>query len=172
MSEGRALPNLREVFDEHARYIWRALRHLGVADADVEDICQEVFLTAHKKLPEFEGRSTLRTWLYGICLRHASDYRRKAYVRKERAWEEPPEPSESTRPADHAVSDARRQLASLLAGLDDDKRDVVVLYELEGFTMKEIAEIVGCPLQTAYSRLHAGRERLALAAAKAEEKSA
>jgi RNA polymerase sigma-70 factor (ECF subfamily) len=94
MSDGRPLPNLREVFDEHARYIWRALRHLGVADADAEDVCQEVFVTAHKKLPEFEGRSSLRTWLYGICLRHASDYRRKAYVRKERPHEEPSELAE------------------------------------------------------------------------------
>jgi RNA polymerase sigma-70 factor (ECF subfamily) len=152
--------------------VWRTARRLGVPLSAVDDVVQDVFLVAHRKLAEFEGRSSLRTWLYGICLRHASDYRRKAYVRKERAWEEPPEPAESMRPADHAAADARRQLASLLVLLDEDKRDVVVLYELEGFTMKEVAEIVGCPLQTAYSRLHAGRERLALAAAKAEEKSA
>lgn len=171
MSDGRALPNLREVFHEHARYIWRALRHLGVADADAEDVCQEVFLTAHRKLSDFQGRSTLRTWLYGICLRHASDYRRKAYVRKERPWEEPPESQEPGGASEHATADSRRLLRSLLEQLDEDKREVVVLYELEGFTMKEVAEIVGCPLQTAYSRLHAGRERLALAAAKLEEKA-
>lgn len=169
MSDARALPNLRQVFDEHGQYIWRALRHLGVADDDVEDVCQEVFLTAHRKLGDFEGRSTLRTWLYGICLRHASDYRRKAYNRKERAYEAPPELPDSVRSDDQARADSRRLLGTLLSQLDEDKRDVVVLYELEGFTMKEVAEIVGCPLQTAYSRLHAGRERLALAAAKATE---
>src|SRR5262245_49705869 len=68
---------VRQIFDEHARYVWRTLRHLGVADADLEDVCQEVFVTVHRKLPEFEGRSKLRTWLYGICLRVASDYRRR-----------------------------------------------------------------------------------------------
>lgn len=172
MSDGRPLPDLRQVFDEHARYIWRALRHLGVADADAEDVCQEVFLTAHKKLGEFEGRSTLRTWLYGICLRHASDYRRKAYVRKERPHEQPADLAQPASSDEHGSADSRRILGSLLAQLDEDKREVVVLYELEGFTMKEIAEMLGCPLQTAYSRLHAGRERLAAAAAKIDSEVA
>src|SRR5688572_631436 len=54
--------SVRQIFDEHARYVWRTLRHLGVADADLEDVCQEVFVTVHRKLPEFEGRSKLRTW--------------------------------------------------------------------------------------------------------------
>src|SRR5687767_5895670 len=53
--------SVRQIFDEHARYVWRTLRHLGVADADLEDVCQEVFVTVHRKLPEFEGRSKLRT---------------------------------------------------------------------------------------------------------------
>jgi RNA polymerase sigma-70 factor (ECF subfamily) len=144
-----------------------------VADADAEDVCQEVFVTAHRKLPEFEGRSSLRTWLYGICLRHASDYRRKAYVRKERPYEEPSDFAESSSSSDaHASADSRRLLRALLAELDEDKREVVVLYELEGFTMKEVAEIVGCPLQTAYSRLHAGRARLTEAAAKVAQEVA
>jgi RNA polymerase sigma-70 factor (ECF subfamily) len=58
----------------------------------------------------------------------------------------------------------------LLAGLDEDKRNVLVLYEIEGLTMREVAEVVGCPLQTAYSRLHAARDLLhaALERSKAE----
>jgi RNA polymerase sigma-70 factor (ECF subfamily) len=156
------LPSLRQLFDEHARYIWRSLRHLGVGDADIEDVCQEVFLVAHRKLPEFAGRSALRTWLYGICLRQASDYRRRAYVRRERPTAELP--VDSMRPAtssdDPENAESRALLLGLLAQLDDEKREVVVLYELEGFSMREVAEIVGCPLQTAYSRLYAARERL------------
>ncbi len=159
------LPSLRQLFDEHARYIWRSLRHLGVADADLEDVCQEVFLTAHKKLPEFEGRSTVRTWLYGICLRLASDYRRRAHVRRERPTAEVPlDNSGGEVSTERDRVEARATLARLLDLLDDEKREVLVLYELEGFTMKEVAEIVGCPLQTAYSRLYAARERLAVAA--------
>jgi RNA polymerase sigma-70 factor (ECF subfamily) len=157
----KGLPGLREIFDEHARYIWRALRHLGVADADVEDICQEVWLTVHRKLPEFEGRSQLRTWIYGICLRIASDYRRRAHIRREQVVAEPAEHgSASAHPEPDARVESRQRLRALLDLLDDDKRAVFVLYESEGFTMKEVAEIVGCPLQTAYSRLHAAREQL------------
>jgi RNA polymerase sigma-70 factor, ECF subfamily len=167
-----ARPSVREVFDEHAGYIWRTFRHLGVPEPDVEDLCQEVFVVVHRKLDEFAGRSTLKTWLYGICLRVASDHRRRAHVRNERAHADPAghlAAASELRP--DARAEARATLQALLAELDDDKRTVLVLYELEGLTMKEVAEVVGCPLQTAYSRLHAARERLlaVLSAKRAEE---
>jgi len=166
MSAPPSKPDLRQLFDENAKYIWRSLRHLGVPDADVEDICQEVWVTVHRKLPEFEGRSSLRTWLYGICMRVASDYRRSAYVRRERPTSEvpPSAASQSSSVASNEGLEARQALQTLLGLLDDEKRAVLVLYELEGFTMKEVAEIVGTPLQTAYSRLYAAREVLAHAA--------
>jgi RNA polymerase sigma-70 factor (ECF subfamily) len=165
LSSAEPLPSLRQLFDEHARYIFRSLRHLGVADSDVEDQCQEVFITAHRKLPEFAGRSSLRTWLYGICLRVASDYRRRAYVRRERPTAEMPVDAVGfAGDSPPAQPESRATLLALLATLDDDKREVLVLYEIEGFTMKEVAEIVGCPLQTAYSRLYAARELLSVAA--------
>jgi RNA polymerase sigma-70 factor (ECF subfamily) len=153
-------PSVRQVFDEHARYVWRSLRHLGVADAEIADVSQEVFITVHKKLSEFEGRSSLRTWLYGICLRVASDHRRRAYVRHEQPSAEPvAERGAAGQDLGPGIED-RATLRALLGVLDQDKRAVLVLYEIEGFTMKEVAEIVDCPLQTAYSRLHAARERL------------
>lgn len=156
-----ARPNLRDLFQEHARYVWRCLRHLGVAEPDLEDVCQEVFLTAHRKLADFEGRSTPKTWLYGICLRTASDYRRRAYNRRERATSEPAALLELRGSQEHdAPGESRHLVQSLLSQLDPDKRDVLVLYEIEGFTMKEIAEMLGCPVQTAYSRLYAARELL------------
>jgi RNA polymerase sigma-70 factor (ECF subfamily) len=156
--------NLDAIFREHARYVWRCLRHLGIPDADAEDVCQEVFVTANRRLGDFQGRSSLRTWLYGIALRVASDYRRSAYVRRERATAEP-EQAEDPRGGDaHAQAEARQALAALLAVLDAERRTVVVLYEIEGFTMKEVAELVGCPLQTAYSRLYSARTQLADAA--------
>jgi RNA polymerase sigma-70 factor (ECF subfamily) len=161
MTAADLYPTLREIFDAHAAYILRSLRHLGVAESDIEDVGQEVFVTVHRRLSSFEGRSKLRTWLYGICLRVASDYRRRAHVRRERATADPardlPEPEER---APDAQVQARAELRALLDQLDDDKRAVVVLYEIEGFSMKEVAEILGCPLQTAYSRLHAARDRM------------
>jgi RNA polymerase sigma-70 factor, ECF subfamily len=151
-------PTLRQVFDEHARYVWRVLRHLGVPDAELDDLCQDVFLVVHRQLPSFEGRSKLSTWLYGICVRTASDYRRRARVRYERASADPA--ASLVAPGGFepdARIGAKDELLHLLATLDDDKRTVLVLYEIEGLGMNEIAEIVGCPLQTAYSRLHAAR---------------
>ena len=155
------LPSMRTIFDEHARYIIRTLRHLGVSEADGEDVAQEVFVTVHRKLPEFEGRSKLRTWLYAICLRIASDHRRRAYVVRERATESPPidDGQRSGQEPDTYV-ESRAAVLDLLAVLDDDKRQVLVLYEIEGLTMREVADVIGCPLQTAYSRLHAARDLL------------
>jgi RNA polymerase sigma-70 factor (ECF subfamily) len=147
------------VFNEHAPFVWRTLRHLGIRDADLPDVCQDVFVAVHRKIEGFEGRSSLKTWLYGICLRTASDHRRRAYVRREHAVAEPPPSSiEPTQYGDFERSEARRLLAELLDELDDDKRAVFVLYEIEELTMKEVAAIVDCPLQTAYSRLHAARK--------------
>ena len=156
---GEPRPTLRQVFDEHARYIWRTLRHLGISDADAPDLCQEVFITVHRKLSTFEGRSKLRTWLYGICIRVASEHHRRPHVRNERAYSEA-----AAEAAMHAGQgpdtrfEQRAAVERLLDQLDHDKRVVVVLFEIEGFSMKEVAEIVGCPVQTAYSRLHAGRQ--------------
>lgn len=150
----------RQVFDEHAPYVFRVVRYFGVREADVPDVCQEVFVTVHRKIAGFEGRSSVRTWLYRICQRAASDHRRRAYVRREAPTDLdvlPVPEHEGTGDARGHV-EARSELAFLLAELDDAKRDVFVLYEIEGLTMREVCEVLECPLQTAYSRLHAARE--------------
>lgn len=156
------VPDLRKIFDDYSAFVWRTLRHLGVREADVPDVCQEVFITVHRRIDSFEGRSALRTWLYGICLRTASDHRRRAHVRREVAVEQVPrEQIDAEQPQAVDRQRARRRLLELLEQLDEDKRAVFVLYEIEELGMKEVAEIVGCPLQTAYSRLHAARKQLA-----------
>ena len=149
----------RQVFDEQAQYVFRVLRYLGIRDADLPDVCQEVFITVHRKLDGFEGRSSVRTWLYRICQRAASDQRRRAHVRHEVVTdmvseEGRPSPSLDTR----SRLEARSTLQFALAQLDDAKRDVFVLYEIEGMTMREVCNVLECALQTAYSRLHAARD--------------
>jgi RNA polymerase sigma-70 factor (ECF subfamily) len=163
--------SFREIFREHAPFVWRVLRRLGVGEADVEDVAQEVFLVVHRRLAEFEGRSKLRTWIYGIAVRVASDHRRRAHVRRELATDRPPERAGSApQPKELEQRQARALLDAALARLDEDKRAVFVLFEIEEVAMKEIAEAVGCPLQTAYSRLHAARRELkeALAGVRSE----
>jgi RNA polymerase sigma-70 factor, ECF subfamily len=146
------------LFREYAPFAWRVLRRLGVAERDADDVCQEVFVTAHRRIASFEGRSSQRTWLYGICVRTASEYRRRAVHRHEVLSEGVPEAAvDASQEEDAALREARATLDRILGSLDDDKRAVFVLYEIEELPMTEVAVAVGCPLQTAYSRLHAAR---------------
>lgn len=154
-------PSFPAIFDEYAPFVLRVMRHLGIPEKDVQDQSQEVFVAVFRGLADFAGRSALRTWIYGICVRVASNHRRRAHVRRERSVSEPPE---QTSAADQLELFEQRQgypgLRRLLDTLDADKRQVFVLYELEELSMKEVAEACGCPLQTAYSRLHAARRLL------------
>ncbi|MFK7985250.1 MAG: RNA polymerase sigma factor [Sandaracinaceae bacterium] len=154
-------PPFATVFQEHAPRVWRALRRLGVPESDVEDVCQEVFVVVHRKLPSFEGRSALSTWIYGIATRVASDYRKKAYVRRERPTDEVPDERRSAPQLKELEREQARQLLDeALSALSDDKRAVFVLYEIEEQSMPSIAETLKLPVQTAYSRLYAARREV------------
>jgi RNA polymerase sigma-70 factor (ECF subfamily) len=153
-----AVPSFEQLFVDHAPFAWRALRRLGVHDADAEDVCQEVFMIVHRRLATFEGRSSIQTWIYGICVRVAADYRKRAHRRHESPSDDLPERSgPANQHAELEEHEARALLDRTVQTLDDDKRAVFVLFELEELPMTEVAVAVGCPLQTAYARLYAGR---------------
>jgi RNA polymerase sigma-70 factor (ECF subfamily) len=156
-----ARPTFDQVFEEHAPYVWRVLRRLGVRHDDVKDVCQEVFIVVHGKLSTYDGRCSISTWLWGLCRRKASEYRRSPHVGREDLVVAPPERGEP--PSQESEMDHRAKLRLLdaaLAGLDEDKRIVFVLHGIEEVPMKEIAEACGCPLQTAYSRYHAAQRQV------------
>jgi RNA polymerase sigma-70 factor (ECF subfamily) len=164
-----SLPNFDAIVAEHGPYVWRVLRRLGVRAADIDDVWQETFIVVHRKLGSFEGRAQLRTWLSAIAVRVASDYRSRAYRRREQATDELPEgPRDADGPNsqhDQLVEQQRRALLDrLIAELKPEQREVIVLYEFAELPMQEVAEALGCPLQTAYSRLHAARKALESAA--------
>ncbi len=160
------------LFREHGPFVWRALRRLGVPESDAADVCQEVFVVVHRRLKDFEHRSAIRTWIYGICVRSAADYRKRAHRRHEIVTDAIPEQLAENRP-DSALlmQQARGLLDRILDDLDDDKRAVFVLYEIEQLTMADVATAVGCPLQTAYSRLHAARDLVQAGIARVRELS-
>lgn len=159
-----------QLFREHAPFVWRVLRRMGVPESDVEDACQEVFLVVHRKLPGFEARSAVRTWIYGIAIRVAKDTRRNRNNQREELVDSVPEQTAPDDPHDAlGIARARATLDRILDTLDDDKRAAFVLYELEELPMTEVACALGCPLQTAYSRLHAARDRVAKAVDRAQE---
>jgi len=154
-----SVPTFDQVYRQHFDFVWRVVRRLGVAERAIEDAVQDVFIVVHRRLPEFEGRSSIKTWLYAIARRVAHDHRRRA-GRKERA-DEPSagladERGRSPREG-AAVAEAGRVLHALLAGLPPAQRDVFVLAELEQMTAPEIAAAVGANVNTVYSRLRLAR---------------
>lgn len=154
-----AMPPFERLFAEHKSNVWRALGNLGVPEADVQDACQEVFVVVHRKLPEFRGQSSHKTWIYGICLRVAAGRRRRAHHRREMPMAEVPDVAGGSDPESEVeLRRARQRLDGILAGLAEAKREVFVLYEIEGLTVAEIAETLGCPLRTVYSRLETARQ--------------
>jgi RNA polymerase sigma-70 factor (ECF subfamily) len=154
------------VFDEHAAYVGRTLRCLGISERELPDAIQEVFLVVHRRLGEFAGRASLRTWLYAIALRVTQEHRRRGARRREDVVARPPEPEVAPDASPERLLEQRRALATaleILEGIAEEKRTVFVLYEVEQLSMTEVADLVGCPLQTAYSRLHSARTEIARA---------
>ncbi|MFT3926439.1 MAG: sigma-70 family RNA polymerase sigma factor [Myxococcales bacterium] len=146
------------VFQAHAPFVWRVLRRYGVKPADLEDLCQEVFLVVFRKLSSFEGRSSVRTWLYEIARRTALAHRRGVRTRSE--VETPAlELSGNSRTPERELEDRRAMawLEHTLAQLDEDKREAFVLHEIEGMTLAEVAAAVGAPVNTVHYRVHAAR---------------
>jgi RNA polymerase sigma-70 factor (ECF subfamily) len=159
------------VYAAQVHFVWRVLRGMGVSDALVEDAVQDVFVVVHRRLPEFDGRFSIRTWLFEIAFRVGCEYRRKG---KRAASLEPldeglrdsgPSPAEQAE-RNHALHVAEE----LLDELEDDKRALLVLSEIEGMTGPEIAVVMGTPLNTVYSRLRRARKQLSEALAERQQR--
>lgn len=132
---------------------------MGVPAADLPDVAQEVFLVVHRRLPHFEQRSRMTTWLFTICLHAARDRRRKAHVRHEVPHAELEAEDPGQGPA--AQLEHSDDLALFEAGLDSmniDQRAVFLLFEIEGERSEDIARALQIPLGTVYSRLRLARE--------------
>ncbi|HKU39217.1 MAG TPA: sigma-70 family RNA polymerase sigma factor [Polyangiales bacterium] len=148
----------REIFQGHADFVLRLVRRLGVRPSDVEDVTQEVFVIVHRRLADLQAGVPVRSWLFGISRRVVANYRRQLQRRQEL----PSQQLEDVAVACDQVAQLqssrdRARLEHALGRLDSDKREVFVLFELEGMDMKDVADMVGCPLNTAYSRLYAAR---------------
>jgi RNA polymerase sigma-70 factor (ECF subfamily) len=170
-AEAAAEPTVAELFKEHAGFVWRVLQHLGLSDADVEDATQEVFVVVHRRLADYRERDRVRSWLYAICARVAKDHRRRLRRRREQWTDPPPEPW--CAPPQAAALANQQSLAlgeRLLQALPEKQRTVFMLYELEQMSMTEVALAMGCPVQTAYARLHKARERILAEVARAERR--
>lgn len=163
--------SVTQVHELHGEFIWRTLHRMGVRPPHVDDVYQEVFLVVHRRLASFTGQAAITTWLYEICFRVAAGFRRKAYFRREELvpdWNELETMTSAEPSPERRLVAARRakQLERILDTLPLEYRVVFVMFEIEGLSSEEIAECVGAPLGTVYSRLHRARKRFARALAK------
>jgi RNA polymerase sigma-70 factor (ECF subfamily) len=149
------------VYEAHAGFVWRVLRGMGVGDSQVEDAIQEVFIVVHRRLPEFDGRHSIKTWLFAIAFRVACDHRRKLKRGRSHDPIDDHLRDGGLGPAETAERlEAVRILEHLLDQVDEEKRAVLVLAEIEGMTVPEIAAATGVPANTVYTRLRRARMQL------------
>ena len=156
----------RQLYDSHFAFVWRNLRRLGIPDAILEDAAQDVFLVVHRRWDSFDSRwSSVETWLFGILLRVARNHRRSL---RRRAWAIPSPgevvevvPSPAAGPAELVQRrEAVAMLDRLLDSLDDDKRAIIVLVDIEQLSVPQAAESLDVNLNTAYWRLRTARTQL------------
>jgi len=154
----------RTLYDRYAQPVFRFVSALGVPPDEREDAAQDVFVAVYRGLKQFRGEAQLSTWIYRIAARHASHLGRRRRVRSflsilpwhETETEPQPDPAEK--------ASELRLLDRLLDKLSPKKRTVLVLFEIEGLGVNEIANVMGCPANTVWSRLRHARAELVKAA--------
>lgn len=152
-----------DVYDRYFDFVWRIARRLGVRPGALDDVVQETFLVVLRRLAE-PRTSTLRTWIYGVTVHMVRNHRRS--LRRKSPHEVGLRAPELDVLADvehegperaAQKAEAARTLYRILHDLDDDKREVFVLVELEELPAAEVAEVVGVNVNTVYSRLRLAR---------------
>jgi RNA polymerase sigma-70 factor (ECF subfamily) len=150
-----------ELFRTHRCFITARLERLGLKSADAEELCAEVFIVAQRKLPEYQGTSSLATWLLGIARKLASDHRRCARARYESLVDELPESESFDSPEEAVEAKLRAQLLrTQIDTLKPAQRAVVLKFSLREQPMEQVAKSERVPLHTAYARLYAAHAAL------------
>jgi RNA polymerase sigma-70 factor (ECF subfamily) len=150
------------VYAEHFAFVWRALRAFGVAPESLEDAAQDVFVVVHRRFGAWD-EGAIRPWLGGVARRVAAA-RRRSVARHDRRIAALPEPQDVR--TIEGTADARHRLeriATAIEALSPERREVFILAELDGLRPPEIASVLGCNLNTVYSRLRRAREDLSRA---------
>lgn len=159
-------PDFRRMFDAELPYVLATLRRLGVQPRDVPDLAQEVFVTVHGLLDDYDASRPVRPWLFGIAYRIAR--RHLALARHAREIAGAAGASAEAAVADTApLADARIEseetkaaVRSALDRIELSRRSVLILCDLDGLSVPDAAATLGIPLNTAYSRLRRAREEL------------
>jgi RNA polymerase sigma-70 factor (ECF subfamily) len=148
----------RDLHGEYQPVAAAFLRKMGVREPDLEDALQNVFVQLVRYLPGFRGEAAFKTWLYRLCLTEAKETRRRARLMTAlRALLKLERPAPAAAGLEFGPDAARRRVEAALQTLKPHERSVFVLYEMEGLSGEQIAEIEGCPVATVWRRLHYAR---------------
>lgn len=160
---------LGALYQEHFDFVWRTLRRYGVPEASLDDAVQDTFLVVNARLGGFEGRSSVRTWIFGIARRVSRNHRPKPHreAGAETLSALPDTEGKSPLATLEMVQEARF-LEALLARLGPDKREAFILVELEQLTVLEASQALGINTNTISSRVRAARRELEQALARHE----
>jgi RNA polymerase sigma-70 factor (ECF subfamily) len=160
--------NFVSMFERHHRFVLASLSILGVPRVDLEDAMQDVFLVVLQRLADYHERGRARNWLYSICTRIAWSRRRVPRHIHQALDQDIPDVASQR---DHILDPCALRLGcELLSSLSSKQRQIFWLYEVEEWSMPEIARNLGCPLQTAYSRLRAARAHILAAVRLGEQR--
>jgi RNA polymerase sigma-70 factor, ECF subfamily len=151
-------PDLDQVFAAHAGYVGLSLRRLGIPERDLEDVVHDVFLVVHRHLHDYDPARPILPWLFGIAVRVSLAYRRRAGFQREdiradvHATDPGPTPDERV-----DGERSRRLVLAALEKLGHERRAVLVMHDIDGHSMTDIARALHVPLNTGYSRLRLAR---------------
>ncbi len=151
----------RTLYDRHFGKVLRLVHALGIVDAEADDLCQDIFLIAFRHLGSFRGEARLATWLHRMTVREAIRFAKRRRFKRALIdlWRRSGPPS---LPPDWAENEAARRqyLSQLLARLPPERRLALVMFEVEGWPVQEIAELSGCAVNTVWTRIHRARAQL------------
>jgi RNA polymerase sigma-70 factor (ECF subfamily) len=162
-TEGELGSQFSEIYAKHFDFVWRSVRMMGVGSDAADDVVQDVFIVAHRRLADFEARASLRTWLFAIARRVVSAQRRSVRRRfRLLARVSSADREIMSTPLDEVVrSESQQEFLVALAELPEEQRIVFSLTELEEMSAPEIASALGLNVNTVYSRLRIARRALA-----------
>jgi RNA polymerase sigma-70 factor (ECF subfamily) len=170
-SSRAARPEFSQLFEDHSTYVWTALRRLGARPGELEDLMHDVFLQVFRQLDSYDSTRPIKPWLFGFAFRIASEDRRRRRRRPQIAGELLEMADFSPGPVEHLLTHERRELAwAALEQLELNRRAVFILHEIDDCAVPDIAESLGIPLATAYSRLRLAREDFSQAARRLRSK--
>lgn len=155
-----AVPPFQTVYSKYFDFVWATARRLGVDSAAIDDVVQEIFIAVHGSISTLQRPEALKSWVYSVARRTVSNHHRAVRARGGKGSTVVDDELESNQPTPFEVTQKNADLqllANLLAELDEPKREVFALVELEEMTVPEVAEALEIPVNTAYSRLRAAR---------------